>query len=175
MKPERTFMKVAASILIVIACMVLVVLIATTYPLNPKIIDIDLPLRIQDKQAITDDFITYETTFTQYRTLDATVITYLIPKGSEEHIELTRTKARIHESHNLHVRNNVFIPPGTAPGEYEIHIHVEYEWNRFRTVDVHLESDSFFILDPDGSINTPTETGTFREKEEPSPCVSCVT
>lgn len=163
----KTYKVVAGSIMAlftIIVVSMLSIFVANNYPLNPQILDIDLPLRIQEKEAKADNFITYETTFTQYKTLGATVITYLIPTASqEEHIELTRTRTVIPETHNLHVRNNVFIPPGTAPGEYTLHIHIAYQWNRFRTVEVHLGSDTFFILSQDGTIQTPTETEAFRE------------
>lgn len=149
-------------LLALVGVIIIAVFLASTYPINPQILDIDLPLKIQEKEVASDNFLTYETTFTQHRTLEATIITYLVPANSDEHIELTRTRTIIPETHNLRVRNNVFIPPGTTPGEYTLHIHLEYEWNRFRTVDIHLDSDIFAILKQEEDIQTPTEIRTFR-------------
>lgn len=164
MKSEKIIGIVSLMIMALIAATILGVFVAKTYPIHPQIISIDLPLRIRDKEARADNFITYETTFTQYKALQATIITYLVPvEASNDHLELTRTRTLVPEAQNLHVKNNVFIPPGTKPGEYTIHVHLEYEWNRFRTVEVHLGSDSFFVLDQDGIIQTPTETGASRE------------
>lgn len=126
---------------------VLFILIQSIFPLNPKIIDITLPLEVITKEVEPDSFITYETTFTQYKRMDVEIITYLVSKAnptSQTQISLSETV--LPRTENLHVQNNVYIPAGTAPGEYTISLVTNFKYNRFRTIQKIFDSETFTVL-----------------------------
>lgn len=152
MDAHRPLAYTALLILGVVGATILGVFVAKTYPLEPKILDITLPLEIVNKEIRPGEFLYYRTTFEQYERLEADIITYLVPAHQPEmKIQLLKIETVIPKTTSQKVENSIAIPENAVPGEYFVSIHVDYEWNIFRRVSFDLDSERFDILKPDGT------------------------